>query len=60
MSPLQEYMMDILTVAPNLAGIPTISLPCGKAGSMPVGLHLMADHLKEQTLLNTAHAFEKG
>ena len=60
MSPLQEYMMDILTVAPNLAGIPTISIPCGEVASMPVGLHLMADHLGEQTILNAAHAYEKG
>jgi aspartyl-tRNA(Asn)/glutamyl-tRNA(Gln) amidotransferase subunit A len=60
MTPLQNYMMDILTVAPNLAGIPTISLPCGNSKGMPVGLHLMADHLQEQTLLNTAHVYEKG
>ncbi len=59
MSPLQHYMMDILTVAPNLAGIPTISLPCGDARGMPVGLHLMADHLQEQVLLNAAEAYEQ-
>jgi aspartyl-tRNA(Asn)/glutamyl-tRNA(Gln) amidotransferase subunit A len=59
MSPLKQYMMDILTAAPNLAGIPTISLPCGKIRGLPVGLHLMADHLQEQTLLNTANAFER-
>ncbi len=60
MSPLQNYMMDILTVAPNLAGIPTISVPCGTAESMPVGLHLMAGHFNEQALLNTAHSYEKS
>jgi aspartyl-tRNA(Asn)/glutamyl-tRNA(Gln) amidotransferase subunit A len=59
MSALQNYMMDILTAAPNLAGIPTISVPCGEVKSMPVGLHLMADHLQEQTLLNTALAYEQ-
>jgi aspartyl-tRNA(Asn)/glutamyl-tRNA(Gln) amidotransferase subunit A len=59
MSPLQNYMMDILTVAPNLAGIPTISLPCGRVRGMPVGLQLMANHLGEQALLNAAHAYEK-
>ena len=59
MSPLQNYMMDILTAAPNLAGIPTISLPCGRVRGMPVGLHLMASHLGEQALLNAALAYER-
>jgi aspartyl-tRNA(Asn)/glutamyl-tRNA(Gln) amidotransferase subunit A len=59
MSPLQNYMMDILTAAPNLAGIPTISLPCGRVRGIPVGLHLMAGHLGEQALLNAAMAYEK-
>jgi aspartyl-tRNA(Asn)/glutamyl-tRNA(Gln) amidotransferase subunit A len=52
-------MMDILTAAPNLAGIPTISLPCGRVRGIPVGLHLMAGHLGEQALLNAAMAYEK-
>jgi aspartyl-tRNA(Asn)/glutamyl-tRNA(Gln) amidotransferase subunit A len=60
MSPLQNYMMDILTVAPNLAGIPTLSVPCGKSAGMPVGLHLMADHLQEQKVLNAGLAFEQS
>jgi aspartyl-tRNA(Asn)/glutamyl-tRNA(Gln) amidotransferase subunit A len=59
MSPLQNYMMDILTVAPNLAGIPHITVPCGKVRGLPVGLQLMAGHLGEQTLLNAAHAYER-
>ena len=54
MSPIEQYMMDILTVAPNLAGIPMISVPCGKAHGMPVGLHLMADHLNEGKILAAA------
>jgi aspartyl-tRNA(Asn)/glutamyl-tRNA(Gln) amidotransferase subunit A len=59
MTPLQHYMMDILTAAPKLAGIPTISIPCGLVGDMPAGLHLMANHLEEQTLLNSAQAYEE-
>ena len=58
LTPLENYMMDILTVAPNLAGIPMISVPCGSVQKMPVGLHLMADHLQEGKILRTAHAFE--
>ncbi len=58
MEPIQHYMMDVLTVAPNLAGIPMISIPCGEVKGMPVGLHLMADHLEERRLIRAAHAYE--
>jgi len=58
MSPVQQYMMDILTVAPNLAGVPMVSVPCGKAHGMPVGLHLMADHLDEGKLITIASGLE--
>ncbi len=58
MEPIQHYMMDILTVAPNLAGIPMISVPCGKVNGMPVGLHLMADHMKERALIRAAYTLE--
>jgi aspartyl-tRNA(Asn)/glutamyl-tRNA(Gln) amidotransferase subunit A len=58
LEPIQHYMMDMLTVAPNLAGIPMISIPCGFAHKMPVGLHLMADHLEEHKLLKVAWEVE--
>jgi aspartyl-tRNA(Asn)/glutamyl-tRNA(Gln) amidotransferase subunit A len=52
-------MMDILTVAPNLAGIPMVTVPCGVADGMPVGLHLMADHLNEVKALEAALGVEQ-
>lgn len=58
LEPIQHYMMDILTVAPNLAGIPMVSVPCGRSVGMPVGLHLMADHLDEARMLQVAHVLE--
>jgi aspartyl-tRNA(Asn)/glutamyl-tRNA(Gln) amidotransferase subunit A len=58
MEPIQHYMMDILTVAPNLAGIPMVSVPCGKHEGMPVGLHLMADHLNEVKMIQAAQSVE--
>ena len=58
MTPLENYMLDILTVAPNLAGIPTLSVPCGKLNGMPVGLHIMGDHLQEGKVLQVGNAFE--
>jgi aspartyl-tRNA(Asn)/glutamyl-tRNA(Gln) amidotransferase subunit A len=54
MEPIQHYMMDILTVAPNLAGIPMISVPCGEVEGLPVGLHLMGDHLSEDKIIQAA------
>ncbi len=49
LTPLQNYMMDILTVGPNLAGIPHASIPVQKKG-LPVGLMGMTDHLEENKL----------
>jgi len=59
LEPIQQYMMDILTVAPNLAGIPMISVPCGSVQGLPVGLHLMGDHLQEKKIIQAAYAFEQ-
>ncbi len=59
LEPIEVYMMDILTVAPNLAGIPMISVPCGNVNKLPVGLHLMADHLQEKKIIQAAYAFEQ-
>jgi len=58
MEPLQHYMMDILTVAPNLAGVPMVSVPCGRVDGLPVGLHIMSDHLQESKAIRVAKAWE--
>ncbi|MBT7914337.1 Asp-tRNA(Asn)/Glu-tRNA(Gln) amidotransferase subunit GatA, partial [Candidatus Bathyarchaeota archaeon] len=60
LEPIQHYMMDILTVAPNLAGIPMVTVPCGNVDGMPVGLHLMSDHLNEVKALEAAQEVEQG
>ena len=61
--PLQMYLADIYTVTASLAGIPGISVPCGKTKSephLPVGMQLLAKHFDEARLLRAAHAFEKA
>lgn len=58
--PLRMYQTDILTVPVNIAGIPAISLPCGTAHGMPVGLQLMGRMFGEEALLNAALAFEEA
>jgi aspartyl-tRNA(Asn)/glutamyl-tRNA(Gln) amidotransferase subunit A len=60
LSPVENYMMDILTVAPNLAGIPMLSVPCGRSQGMPVGLHIMGDYLQEGKILQVGSAVEKA
>jgi len=59
LTPLENYAMDILTVAPNLAGIPMLSVPCGQVNSMPVGLHIMGNHLQEKNILKVGYLLEK-
>ena len=59
MSPLENYMMDIMTVSPNLAGLPHMSVPVGFSKGLPVGMMLTSDHLKEGVLLQVAKEFEK-
>lgn len=59
-NPLQMYLTDILTVPVNIAGIPAISVPCGTAHGLPVGLQLMGRMYGEESLLNAALAFEEA
>ncbi len=58
--PIQMYLNDICTIPVNMAGIPAISVPCGYDQGLPVGLHLMAAHWAEPTLLQIAYAYEQA
>ena len=58
--PLQMYLADIFTVPANLAGIPGLSLPCGLAGGLPVGLQLLGRPFDEDTLVRCGAAYQKA
>jgi aspartyl-tRNA(Asn)/glutamyl-tRNA(Gln) amidotransferase subunit A len=59
-NPLTMYLGDIYTVTANLAGLPAISIPCGKTASgLPVGIQLVAPALREDLLLAAAGFLEK-
>jgi aspartyl-tRNA(Asn)/glutamyl-tRNA(Gln) amidotransferase subunit A len=59
--PLQMYLADIYTVTGSLAGVPGISIPCGKVcGKLPVGLQIFGAAFGEARVLQLAHAFEQA
>ena len=59
--PLQMYLADIYTVTGSLAGVPGISVPCGKtAEGLPVGLQIFGPPFGEARILQLAHAFEEA
>jgi aspartyl-tRNA(Asn)/glutamyl-tRNA(Gln) amidotransferase subunit A len=59
--PLAMYLADIYTVTGSLAGVPGISVPCGKiGGKLPVGLQIFGPAFGEERVLQLAHAFERA
>ena len=59
--PLQMYLADIYTVTGSLAGVPGISVPCGKTkAGLPVGMQIFGSHFGEGRVLQLAHAFEQA
>ena len=59
--PIKMYLGDIYTIAANLAGLPAISVPCGKdAKGLPIGLQLIGDCFQERKLLRAAYAYERA
>lgn len=58
--PLSMYLADIYTVGFSLAGLPTISIPCGFLNELPVGMQLTGPYFNEQRVLQAAHAFQKA
>ncbi|MFA5939044.1 MAG: Asp-tRNA(Asn)/Glu-tRNA(Gln) amidotransferase subunit GatA [Sinimarinibacterium sp.] len=58
--PVAMYLNDIYTIAANLAGIPAMSLSCGFADGLPIGLQLMGNFFDEARLLNVAHQYQQA
>ncbi|MNO42551.1 Glutamyl-tRNA(Gln) amidotransferase subunit A [compost metagenome] len=56
--PLTMYLNDILTIPVSLAGVPALSVPCGFADGLPVGLQIIGKAFDESSILRVAHAFE--
>lgn len=59
--PVKMYATDICTTTVNIAGLPAISIPCGRdEKNLPIGVQLIGSKFSEQTLLNTAYAYEQA
>ncbi|MBM4161568.1 MAG: Asp-tRNA(Asn)/Glu-tRNA(Gln) amidotransferase subunit GatA [Ignavibacteria bacterium] len=57
--PLQMYLSDIYTTSANLAGIPGISIPCGRdRQGLPIGLQILGKHFGEPMILRVADFLE--
>ena len=57
-NPLDMYLSDVHVVAVNLAGIPSLSVPCGFSNGLPIGMQIMGPHLSEETLLKIGHVYQ--
>ena len=57
--PITMYLNDIYTIGANLAGIPGMSIPCGFAADLPVGLQILGPHFSEARMLNAAHLYQR-
>ena len=58
--PIKMYLGDIYTISINLAGLPSISVPCGTdSKGLPIGMQLIGDCFKEKTLIRAAYTYEQ-
>jgi len=59
--PLEMYLSDIYTITGSLAGIPCMSVPCGKTSEgLPVGMQILTRHFDETGMFRLGEAFEKA
>ena len=59
--PLSMYLLDLMTIPVNLAGLPGISVPCGfDEEGLPIGLQLIGNVLREDILFHAAYAYEQA
>jgi aspartyl-tRNA(Asn)/glutamyl-tRNA(Gln) amidotransferase subunit A len=59
-NPLAMYLADVLTIPPNMAGLPGLSVPCGLSEGLPVGLQLIGPQFSENVLFRVGHALERA
>lgn len=59
-NPLEMYLVDVYAVLINLAGIPSLALPCGfSQEGLPIGMQIMGPQFSEELLLNVGYQYEQ-
>lgn len=59
--PIKMYLGDIYTISLNLAGLPGLSVPCGKdSDGLPIGVQFIGDCFKEKNLIRAGFAYEQA
>ncbi len=58
--PFAMYLNDIYTIPASVAGLPSISVPCGESGGLPVGLQIIGNFWDEGRIIQVGHAFEQA
>ncbi|MGB3669077.1 MAG: Asp-tRNA(Asn)/Glu-tRNA(Gln) amidotransferase subunit GatA [Phormidesmis sp.] len=59
--PLSMYLLDLMTIPVNMAGLPGMSVPCGfDTNGMPIGLQIVSNVLREDLLFEVGHAYEQA
>jgi len=59
-NPVAMYLSDLLAIPPNMAGLPSLSIPCGLSEGLPVGLQLIGPQFSENLLFRVGHALEQA
>ncbi len=57
--PLSQYLADVNTVPINLAGVPSVSVPCGSTRGLPIGLQIIGGFFEESRILDVAAVVEQ-
>ena len=57
--PLKMYLSDIFVVTQNLAGVPSLNVPCGFIQDLPIGLQIVGQHFAEKLLYQVGYAYEQ-
>ena len=61
LNPVETYLTDICTVSANIAGLPALSVPCGRDGAgLPIGMQLIGRRFADAELLAAGYAFEQA
>ncbi len=57
--PLKMYLSDIFMCPINIAGVPSLNIPCGFVDNLPLGMQIIGPQFSEELLFQAGHAYEQ-